>query len=599
MGGLMLQRYDGVRDQVLHPGVDRVDLLIQVVESISQAVVITDADNIIIYVNPAYERLTGFTAKESIGKRPTINKSGRHDDDFYAQMWQSLADKCEWEGEIWDRRADGTAYLKHLLLRRIADEDGNTIHHLAIFHDLSEKKQTEADLERLTHYDALTKLPNRLLFRNRLRHEFNVAARHKVSTGLILLNLDRFRLINESFGFVAGDQLLREVAERFTNCIRCTDLIAQQENRTERDPDMVSRMSGDAFSFILSEMRRPDDAGVVTERLLATLRDPFYVVGEEVYISASMGIAIYPQNAADEDDLLHCAELALEQVKREGRGGYRFFSDELNATSADRVRLEAQMRRAIAAEDFTLHYQLKVNLDTGMPVGVEALIRWQTDEGRMIPPGDFIPLAEDTGLINAIGEWTMHRAFADILVIARETGLALQVAVNLSARQFQHPQICETICQALRMSAVPPEQVELEITEGMLMHNAQEACDTMRMLRSLGVHLAIDDFGTGYSSLAYLRNFPVNTLKIDRSFVQDLTAETSDDCIIRAVIGLGQGLGLQIVAEGVETAEQMALLRHSGCHQAQGFFIARPEPLETVIARIRQYQAGDLDRPSL
>ncbi len=563
-------------------------ILIRVVEQINQAVVITNADNIIIYVNPAYERLTGHTARAAIGQRPNINKSGHHDSAFYEAMWRTLETEGHWEGEIWDRRADGTVYLKYLILERIIDQSGQTSHHVALFHDLSEKKRTEAELERLTHYDDLTDLPNRILFRNRLNHEFNVSNRHKRSTGLILLNLDRFRQINDTFGFTAGDQLLCEIAERFTTCIRRTDLMAVQEDRTERDPDMVSRVSGDAFAFILSEMRQPEDASVVADRLMAKLEQPFEIAGEEVFVSASMGIAIYPQNAASEDALIHCAEEALAQVKQTGRGGYRFYSQEMNASSANRVRLEAQMRRAISEQGFVLHYQPKLDLASQRITGMEALIRWPMEDGRMVSPADFIPLAEDTGLINPIGDWILERAFADTLEIERRTGHRLTVAVNLSARQFQNPKLIDTVADALARSGLPPRQVELEITEGMLMHNVNEACKAMRKLRSLGVALAIDDFGTGYSSLAYLRNFPVNTLKIDRTFVNDLRASTSDACIISAVIGLGLGLGLEIVAEGVETEQQLALLRKSGCHQAQGFHIARPEPLEAIIARLSE-----------
>ncbi len=563
-------------------------ILNRVVEQINQAVVVTNADNIITYVNPAYERLTGHTARAAIGQRPNINKSGHHDSAFYEAMWRTLETEGHWEGEIWDRRADGTVYLKYLILERIIDQSGQTSHHVALFHDLSEKKRTEAELERLTHYDDLTDLPNRILFRNRLNHEFNVSNRHKRSTGLILLNLDRFRQINDTFGFTAGDQLLCEIAERFTTCIRRTDLMAVQEDRTERDPDMVSRVSGDAFAFILSEMRQPEDASVVADRLMAKLEQPFEIAGEEVFVSASMGIAIYPQNAASEDALIHCAEEALAQVKQTGRGGYRFYSQEMNASSANRVRLEAQMRRAISEQGFVLHYQPKLDLASQRITGMEALIRWPMEDGRMVSPADFIPLAEDTGLINPIGDWILERAFADTLEIERRTGHRLTVAVNLSARQFQNPKLIDTVADALARSGLPPRQVELEITEGMLMHNVNEACKAMRKLRSLGVALAIDDFGTGYSSLAYLRNFPVNTLKIDRTFVNDLRASTSDACIISAVIGLGLGLGLEIVAEGVETEQQLALLRKSGCHQAQGFHIARPEPLEAIIARLSE-----------
>ena len=572
--------------QDMHDPQTELTVLQRIVEAIDHAVVITDPDNIITYVNPAYERLTGFSAAEAIGNLPKINQSGHHDKPFYASMWQALLDTGHWEGEIWDRRADGSAYLKYLTLERVVDKDGEPLYHLAIFSDLTDRQLVEAERERLTHYDALTSLPNRLLFHDRLNHEIKVAQRHKASTGLILLNLNRYRLVNESFGFTTGDSLLREVSRRLENCIRITDLMARQENRAARDPDMVSRMEGDRFAFILSELRRPEDAGVVAERLAETLAEPFTVEGEEVFLSASMGIAIYPVNAEESDGLLKCAETAQQQAKGSGSSSYHFFSEDLNRSSADRVRMEAQMRRAIGKESFILHYQPKLDLGSGQVVGMEALVRWPTEEGGMFSPADFIPLAENTGLIRPLGEWILRRALHDTVALQQDNGLSLSVAVNLSARQFQQPELVEIVRSALDASGIDPAQVELELTESMLMDDVGEAIHKMLALRELGVKLAIDDFGTGYSSLAYLRDFPVNTLKIDQTFVRDLTTK-ADNCIITAVIGLGRGLGLEIVAEGVETAEQQELLRSSGCHLAQGYHIARPMALDALIDHLR------------
>ncbi len=570
------------------PCAERLKLLEHVIECISHALVITDAQNIITYVNPAYERLTGYRAEEVVGKTPRINQSGRHDQDFYQQFWDALSHEQHWEGEIWDRRADGSAFLKYMIVERLTDEQGEASHHIALFHDISDRKQAEEELDRLLHYDPLTMLPNRLLFRNRLQHEFNVAARHRSCTGVIVLNLDRFKQLNDTFGFTAGDQLIKEVADRLDCCIRNTDLIARQQDRVERDPDLVSRMGGDDFAFILSEMRRPEDAGVVAERILASLREPFQVGDEEVFVSASMGIAIYPQNADDSDGLMQCAESALKQVKAEGRGGYRFFSPEINISSASRVRMEAQLRRAIEQQELTLHYQPKFSLASGEISGMEALLRWPQRDGGMISPVEFIPMAEDTGLIIPLGEWILQQAFADTLALERRTGHALQVAVNLSARQFQHHALEATIRDAMEQSGIPAHQVELELTESMLMHNVEDANRMMQRLRGLGVSLAIDDFGTGYSSLAYLRQFPVNTLKIDRSFVNDLSCANSSACIITAIIGLGEGLGLTVVAEGIETAQQHEHLKQAGCALAQGYYLARPTTLEQLCAELGQ-----------
>ncbi len=565
-------------------------ILNEIIEGLDDAVVVTDADFIIQYANPAYQQLTGRSAEQSIGQRGCLNRCDLHDDTFYEAIQQRLASHGRWEGEIWDRHANGKAYLRRLLLRRLVDDRGRTTHHIARFEDLSEKKQTEAKLEQLTHYDPLTELPNRLLFRNRLSHEFHIATRHKTSTGIILLNLDRFREINDTFGFNHGDNLLKAVAERFGRCIRRTDLMAREENRIERDPDLVSRMSGDAFAFILSDMRRPDDAGVVADRLLEALHEPFRVLDEEVYISASMGIATFPQNATGEDELLHRAEEALAQAKSAHRGHYRFYSEAMNVSSANRVRLEAQLRRSLAAEGFELYYQPKFELASGRITGLEALIRWPTETG-LVSPADFIPLAEDTGLINPLGEWILQRALNDVVALPPHAGQPLAIAVNLSARQFQNRDLTTSVDQALTRSGIDPQRVELEITEGMLMHNADEACETMQRLRALGVRLAIDDFGTGYSSLAYLHRFPVNTLKIDRTFVQTLGEARSDSCIIDAVIGLGHGLGLEVVAEGIEQPAQLQRLRDAGCQLGQGFLIARPMSLPALQRWLSQQPA--------
>ena len=564
-------------------------LLTALASKLRHALIVTDAEQRIVYANPAYETLTGIRPQDALGQRTEFTHADRHSDEFYAGIRKQLDEKGVWEGELWDYRPEGTAYLQHLSIEALHNEQGEVEHYFALVSDLSEQQGNEAELERLAHYDPLTDLPNRILFRNRLGHEFNISTRHNSRTGLVLLNLDRFKLINDAFGFAAGDQLLVEIAQRLQGGIRRTDLLARQEQRPERDADLLSRMGGDDFSFILSELRKADDAGVVAERLLKCLEAPFYVQGEEIYVSASLGIAVYPDNAAHEDGLLQCAESALKKVKREGKGGYRFFSDDLNISSAKRVRLEAKMRNAIAQQAFELHYQPKMNLATGRVKGVEALLRWQ-DDGHWMPPGEFIPLAEDTGMINPLGRWILFKALADTVTASQALGYPLEVAVNLSMRQFQRPGLSEMVAEALQATGIAPHQVELEITESMVVDEVDEAIATMQRLRDLGVRLAIDDFGTGYSSMAYLRNFPVNTLKIDQTFVRDLTDASSNTSIVQAVIGLGRGLGMQVVAEGVETAVQEKLLKDAGCHLGQGYYLGYPVPLTELIEHLQQAQ---------
>ncbi|OPX54848.1 PAS domain S-box-containing protein/diguanylate cyclase (GGDEF) domain-containing protein [Oceanospirillum multiglobuliferum] len=563
---------------------ERLDLISHVVNKAHFSVMITDADQQILYINEAYTRLTGLSFADVKGKTPKINQSGRHKKEFYRNLWLHLLDSGYWEGEIWDKRPDSSYFMKHLAIEAIKNEQGITTHYFSISSDLSEQKRTEEELERLTHYDPLTNLPNRILFRNRLGHEFLISNRHNSRTGLLLMNLDRFKIINDAFGFAAGDQLLVQVAERLRHRVRGTDLLARQEQRTERDSDLVSRIGGDDFSFILSELRAPEDAAVVARRLLSAFIEPFEVCGEDIYLSASLGIAIYPDNAKNEDALLQCSETALDLVKIEGKGGYRFFAEDLNISSAHRVRLEARLHRAVEKQEFELYYQPKLDLKTKELVGMEALLRWPQNDGSMISPAEFISVAEDTGLINPIGQWIIQQAIEDTLKINAQRQKPMQIAINLSVRQFRNPALISTIAHFIRSSDINPALIEFEITESMLMDKVDEARQAMANLRQLGVQLAIDDFGTGYSSLAYLRQFPVNTLKIDQSFIADLDDnDESSKSIVNAVIGLGVGLKLKVVAEGIETEEQMNLLSKAGCHIGQGFHIARPMPFDQLL----------------
>jgi PAS domain S-box-containing protein len=568
--------------------INRLELVNKVVERASHAVAITDADNRILYVNPAYEKLTGFKLSQVIGKKPTVAKSGHHGRDFYRRMWAALDRDLHWEGEIWDRHENGEAFPKFLSIDRLVDDEGNTRNYVAMFHDLTEKKASEEEIERLQYYDSLTTLPNRSLFRHRLQHEFEVSRRQGTRVGVMLLNLDRFKQFNDTFGFAAGDKLLVEVAKRLETAVRRTDLVARQESRRERDPDLVSRVGGDDFAVILNDLKAPENAAVVAKRMLDAMNTPLTVEGEsgqcdEVFLQASIGIAIFPDNAAHVDELVRVAETALIQAKELGRGEFRFFSDSMNRNSAERVRLESDLRRAVAEEGFILHYQPKLDLETGRFSSMEALIRWPHADG-MVSPADFIPLAEETSLIVPLGAWILRQACLDAVALGERLGQVPGVAINLSARQFRQPGLIDSVRAALEESAIVPGKVELEITESMVMDDAEAAIETMQALRTLGVRLAIDDFGTGYSSLSYLKRFPVNTLKIDQAFIRDLTRDSEDAAITQAIIALARALNLHVVAEGVETHDQLAFLGEHRCPSAQGFLLARPAPIESMPA---------------
>ncbi|MGS2743284.1 EAL domain-containing protein [Halomonas sp. LS-001] len=566
--------------------INKLELVNRVVDRATHAVVITDADNNILYVNPAYEKMTGFKRKNIIGKKPSISKSGRHSAEFYRKMWAALDKDGHWEGEIWDRHENGVAFPKLMSIDRLVDEAGNIRNFVAMFHDLSQQKSSEAEIERLQYYDSLTMLPNRSLFRHRLQHEFEVSRRQNTPVSVMLVNLDRFKQVNDTFGFLVGDQLLVKVAERLAATVRRTDLVARQESRRERDPDVVSRMEGNGFAIILSDFKKPDNTSVVATRILESLRQPFTVQGEaghreDIFLQASIGIGVFPDNATNIDELIQAAETALVQAKAQGGGEFRFFSNSMNENSAARVRLESDLRRAVAEEAFTLYYQPKLDVDTNRFSSMEALIRWPHG-GGMVSPADFIPLAEETNLIVPLGAWILRRACRDAMALSKRIGRVPGIAINLSARQFRQPGLIEAVRFALEESAIPPEKVELEITESMVMYDVEAAIETMQALRALGVQLAIDDFGTGYSSLSYLKRFPVNTLKLDRSFIRDLPHGTEDAAITEAVIVLAKALKLHVVAEGVETRDQLAFLGERNCAYVQGFLLAHPAPIEDM-----------------
>jgi len=551
-------------------------ILREVMARCRQAVVITDANNVIQDVNDAYVAMTGFSREVAIGNTPRIGKSDRHDSAFYASMWASLDSHNYWEGEIWDRRQNGEAYLKHLSINRLFDDDGRVANYLAMFEDLTEKRAMESELDRRMHYDSLTGLANKVLFNNRLEHEFSVAERHKRNVGVVLLNLDRFRKVNESLGYLVGDRLLQAVAERLADNIRKTDLIARDGESIERPADTISRFGGDEFTFILADLAFPENAAVATRRLLESFREPYVIDGQELFLSASIGISVWPQNATTLDGMMICAEKALEDACDAGGNTFRFFSEAMNQASTDRFLLESEMRKALAGGGFKLAYQPKIDLASGQISGVEALVRWQREDGRMASPAEFIPIAEETSLILPLGEWILETACRDIQALNQRLGRQLSVAVNLSARQFQFGRVPQLVDRVLAATGLPAHLLELEITESMVMRDVIEVIAILQDIRQRGIGLAIDDFGTGYSSLAYLKSFPIRTLKIDRSFVLDLARNPDAGTICDITVLLAHKLGLNVVAEGVETREQLNFLLSIGCETIQGYLFSKP-----------------------
>ncbi|GAB6043944.1 sensor domain-containing protein [Endothiovibrio diazotrophicus] len=545
---------------------NRLELAARVFETMDQAVVVTDADNRIVSINPATSRITGYLPEEVIGQDPKIFASGRHGADFYRELWESLLRTDHWEGEIWDRRKDGGVYLKWLTINAIRNPRGEVVHYVSVFSDITERKRTEELIWRQANFDSLTGLANRIHFHNQLHQQLEQCRRSAKSLALMYLDLDGFKDVNDTLGHAAGDQLLVEVARRL-------------EERARRS-DTVARLGGDEFTLLIGDFEQPARVGSLAEQILEVLHQPFHIAERQIHIGASIGIALYPEDGATVEEISKHADLAMYQSKGSGRNTFRFFRPEMNASANHRLALIHDLHRAVRENAFELHYQPKFRIADGRMIGMEALIRWPREGEAPISPAHFIPCAEETGLILPIGKWVLTEACRRTAGWNRRFGADLRVAVNLSARQLRDARIVDEIMTILGETGVAPGQLELEITESMLMADVEQAIAVMKALRGHGISIAIDDFGTGYSSLNYLKRFPITTLKIDQSFIRELTEDSDDAAIVRAVIALGQSLELDVVAEGVESAGQLDFLLRHHCHAAQGYHLARPLPAE-------------------
>jgi diguanylate cyclase (GGDEF)-like protein/PAS domain S-box-containing protein len=560
--------------------VQRLRLAERVFEGAGEAIVVTDPDTRIVDVNPAYLESTGYSRDEVIGATPKLAASGRHKQTFYREMWGALERTGRWSGELWDRRKNGDVFPQWLTVNAIKDDDGKVTHYVGIFKDVTQQKAVEEKLQRMAYYDPLTELPNRALFRDRLEHEIELAERSRTRVALLFLDLDQFKYVNDTLGHDAGDQLLVEAAKRIRACVRQSDTIA--------------RLGGDEFTLILANVGDTARVGDVADKVIHALQMPFRLGNSEVFIGASIGISVYPDDGTDFVTLTKNADAAMYQAKHAGRRRHRFFTPALNDANARRVQLESHLRSALQRDEFQLLFQPKLALDSAEVLGFEALLRWHSPALGLVEPDECIPLAEDTGLIVDIGNWVLERA-CTTLKHWHDAGYDdLQMAVNLTARQFRHEALVADVNNILHRLELDPSRLELELTESLLMNDVDRSVQVTGALRDLGVQVSVDDFGTGYSSLSYLKRLPIQTLKIDRSFVDNVTENPDDMVIVRAILSLGTQLDLQVVAEGVETRVQHDLLRAEGCRLAQGHYFAPALSSEDALSFLQRRRGARL-----
>lgn len=538
-----------------------------------EGIILTDKDLHIQQINKTFTEVTGYELDDVIGNTPAILQSGQHDRDFYKNMWATLKRSGIWQGQIFNKRKNGEVYLEWLSIYSIKNKNGDVINYIGLFSDLTEKRMTEDHIHNLSHYDALTGLPNRLMFMERLKQSIVIARRAKINFALFFIDLDGFKKVNDSLGHDAGDVLLQEMARRL--------------NILMRESDTVCRLGGDEFTVIISGYNTIIDVITVAKKILAELSTPVKISERSVYVSASIGISLYPNDGEDIQELVKNADTAMYAAKEKGKNRYEFYDNEMNRRTLERLTLESCIHRAYDEQQFAVYYQPKVDLNTGAICGAEALIRWfHSKDIGFIPPSQFIPLAEETGMIIPIGEWVLRQVCKDMHEW-EEKGIALfPISVNLSTVQFRDLNLIKMIDTVLKQSNIDPQYKDLEITESMLMGDIQNTLRMMNQIKGIGVSLSIDDFGTGYSSLQYLKQFPVDTLKIDKSFIDEVPSSPGDCAIVKTVIDLAHNLNMSIVAEGIEKTEQAEFLLKNGCFIGQGFYYSRAVLADEVAAMI-------------
>lgn len=554
-----------------------------VFETTNEGIMITSPDAKIISVNPAFTEITGYSSAEVIGKTPQVFQSGRQNKTFYSDMWKTLERNDSWSGEVWNKRRNGDVYPQWLSIAAVRNSDAELEQYVAVFSDMTKRKADEEKIRLQANFDALTGLPNRIMLKHEIQRVLQYCKEQQSVCALLFIDLDRFKAVNDTLGHSVGDEMLQQVSQRLTSVIRNDDLLA--------------RFGGDEFVIVLPNIAAPEAAIQTADRAIEALRPPFQLANRTLYIGASVGISCYPSDAENGEAMLRHADMAMYLAKDNGRNQHQFFNTEMRDRVRSRTDMEHSMRHAIEHEEFELYYQPIYNCITHKVTAAEALIRWHHPEHGLISPAEFIPLAEDTGLIQPIGLWVFRQA-CEQLRTWKDLGIDnLAVSVNVSSSQRHMGFNAQVAAEIINTTGADPTNIIFEITESMFLESSTEAISWLNQLKALGAKLAIDDFGTGYSSLSYLKQFPIDKLKIDRAFIRDLPDNAEDASLVNAITAMSKSLGLELIAEGVETTEQFKYLNQLGCQNIQGFLFSKPVPAEKLPDAIRQIEATSFSKP--
>jgi diguanylate cyclase (GGDEF)-like protein/PAS domain S-box-containing protein len=566
-----------LRDRVYEMKMENKDkLAAKVFENITEGVMVTDSKQVIQYVNPAFTAITGYAENEIVGVTPRLLSSGYHDAGFYNHMWTVIRSEGRWQGEIWNKRKSGEIFLESITISAVKDIEENATFYIALFKDVTIQKELEARIQHQAYHDIVTDLPNRHFLKERMERSIQRAQGNGQLVGIMFLDLDRFKRVNDLLGHSAGDILLKHVAQRLKSCLCSTDTIA--------------RVGGDEFIILLPELSRVNESEEVAQKVIHDLTSPFFIESYELYITVSIGISHYPQDGGDGELLIRHADHAMYKAKELGKNNYQVYTPEQEKMHVplDLFSLEISLRKAIHDEELYIHYQPQYNSVEDALIGVEALVRWKHPELGNIPPAQFIHVAEESGLIAKLDQWVLRRACMQAKSWFDQGLAPIRVSVNLSMLTFRQPNLVHFISNVVGETGLLPEYLELELTESMVMDNPEATMRILSQLKAMGIHISLDDFGVGYSSLNYLKKLPIDRIKIDQSFVRDISEDQDDQAIVHTIISLCHNLKLDVIAEGVETENQLEYLRQHRCVDVQGYLYSKPLPEEEVVKLMQQ-----------